>query len=293
MNLQDLRYILAIEEHRHFGRAAAACNISQPTLSSQVRKLEEELGITIFERTNKSVALTEPGEMILEHARRALDAADQMAQVAQAWKDPLAGPLKLGVIPTLAPYLMPLVLAPLRKDYPQMPIELWEDLTHVLLDLVRSRRLDAALIATEIPEGNLTSLDLFVEPLLAALPPDHPLAQSEVVDEGLLASELLVLADGHCLATQTLQACGRKNRLSNSLQAANLETLVNLVASGYGTTLVPGLAAGRISQRGVVLKPLKSKISRTIRLVSRPGFPRSAALRALEQVIRKQVGQFQ
>jgi LysR family hydrogen peroxide-inducible transcriptional activator len=134
-----------------------------------------------------------------------------------------------------------------------MPIELWEDLTHVLLEMVKSRRLDAALVATEVPEGNLTALDLFVEPLLAALPPNHSLAKKDVIDESLLASELLVLADGHCLAAQALQACGRRNRLSSSFQAANLETLVNLVASGYGTTLVPGLAAGFVSQRGVLL----------------------------------------
>jgi LysR family transcriptional regulator, hydrogen peroxide-inducible genes activator len=293
MNLQDLRYILAVEEHRHFGRAATACHISQPTLSSQVRKLEEELGVSIFERTNKSVAPTEAGEHILEHARRALDEANQMKQVAQAWKDPLSGPLKLGVIPTLAPYLMPLILAPLRNEYPHMPIELWEDVTHVLLEMMRSRRLDAALVATEVPEGNLTALDLFVEPLLAALPPDHALAGKEIVNESLLASELLVLADGHCLAAQTLRACGRRNRPSGSFQAANLETLINLVASGYGATLVPGLAAAIIGQRGVVLRPVTGKVTRTIRLVSRPGFPRVAALRALEQVIRKQVGRFQ
>lgn len=289
MNLQDLRYLLAVEEHRHFGRAATACHVSQPTLSSQIRKLEEELGVPIFERTNKSVAPTEAGAHILEHARKVLDEAREMEQVAQAWRDPFSGPFKLGVIPTLAPYLMPLILTPLRHKYPRMPIELWEDLTHVLLEMVRSRRLDAALVATEVTEGNLTALDLFVEPLLAALPSNHLLAEREVVDEHLLASELLVLADGHCLAMQSLQACGRKNRQSSGLQAANLETLVNLAAAGYGATLVPGLAAGVVSQRGVVLRPLAGKASRTIRLVSRPGFPRVAALRALEQVIRSQV----
>lgn len=293
VNLQDLKYILAVEEHRHFGQAAVTCHVSQPTLSSQVRKVEEELGVQIFERTNKSVAPTEAGELILEHARKALDSVSQMEQVARAWRDPLAGSFKLGVIPTLAPYLMPLVLGPLRTEYPQMPIELWEDLTQVLVEMVRNRRLDAALIATEIPEGNLTSLDLFTEPLLAALPADHILAANEIVEESFLASELLVLADGHCLANQALQACGRRNRLSSTFQAANLETLVNLVAAGYGTTLVPGLAAGIVSQRGVVLRPIAGKVSRTIRLVSRPGFPRTAALRALEQVIRRQVGIFQ
>jgi LysR family transcriptional regulator, hydrogen peroxide-inducible genes activator len=294
VNLQDLRYLVAVAEHRHFGRAAEASNISQPTLSSQIRKLENELGVTLLERTNKRVSLTPVGSQILTHARRALDEAAQMAAIAQASRDPLVGPLRLGAIPTLAPYLMPRILTPIRQQYPGLVIELWEDQTRALIDGLRSRRLDAALLATAPEAPEITELALFDEPLLAALPRQHRLSGEEAVAEESLAGELLVLAEGHCLANQALAACGEKsngprNRLYGSMQAASLETLVNLVAAGYGSTLIPALAADSLAGRGIVLRPLAGHSARTIRLASRPGFPRPQALRALEKVIRKAV----
>lgn len=294
MNLQKLRYLVALAEHRHFGRAAETCNVSQPTLSNQIRKLEDELGVTLLERTNKRVNLTPVGEQILQHAQSALAEAAQMKEVAQAARDPLVGPLKLGVIPTLAPYLMPMILQPLRQSYPGLMLELWEDQTHSLIDGLRHHRLDAALLATEPDAPEITDLRLFDEPLLAALPPHHRFATAKTVSEKSLADELLVLADGHCLATQALAACGSKhetqrNRLHGSMQASTLETLVNLVAAGYGTTLIPALALDSFAHRDVVFRPLAGNSSRTIRLVSRPGFPRPQALRALEKVIRRAV----
>jgi LysR family hydrogen peroxide-inducible transcriptional activator len=295
MNLQELRYLVAIAEHRHFGRAADACNVSQPTLSSQIRKLEDELGVTLLERTNKRVVLTSVGGQILVHAQRALAEAAQMEAVAQASRDPLVGPLKLGAIPTLAPYLMPLILKPLKQSYPGLSIELWEDQTRSLIDGLRNHRLDAALLATESDAPEITEIVLFDEPLLAALPTDHRRAHAKTVDEAAL-TDLLVLADGHCLANQALAACGAKHGASHmrtglqgSMQAATLETLVNLVAAGYGTTLIPALAAETLGRRGVVLRPLAKGSFRTIRLASRPGFPRPQALRAIEKVIRKAV----
>ena len=292
MNLQDLRYLVAVAELRHFGRAAESCNVSQPTLSSQIRKLELELGVTLLERTNKRVNITPVGSQILVHAQRALAEAGHMEAVARAARDPLVGPLKLGVIPTLAPYLMPMILKPLRHAYPGLAIELWEDQTRSLIDGLRNHRLDAALLATEPDSPEITAIALFVEPLLAALPLDHPLTAGDVVSEESLSDELLVLADGHCLANHALAACGPKpapprSSLQGSMQAATLETLVNLVAAGYGTTLIPCLAAGSLGQRGVALRPLRGSSSRTIRLASRPGFPRPQALRALEKVIRQ------
>jgi LysR family hydrogen peroxide-inducible transcriptional activator len=287
LNLQELRYFCAIAEHRHFGRAAEACHVSQPTLSGQLRKLEGDLGVILFERTNKRVALTPIGEKILTHARRALGEASLMEAVAKASHDQLAGPLRLGAIPTLAPYLMPLIFGPLREAYPKMTIELWEDMTHNLLDLVRSQRLDTALIATEISDGELTAIPLFVEPFLAAIPPGHRLAQARKVKQEDLACDLLVLPEGHCLAAQTLSACGRKNIRRSPFQASSLETLVNLVSAGYGTTLIPGLAADALSGRNVLLKPLVSRASRTIRLVSRATFPRPRALQAVEKTVRR------
>ena len=294
MNLQDLRYLVALAEHRHFGRAAEACHISQPTLSSQIRKLEEELGVILLERTNKRVDLTPVGSQILTHAQEALAQAAQMESVARAARDPLVGPLKLGVIPTLAPYLMPIILKPLRQAYPGLVIELWEDQTRALIDGLRNHRLDAALLATAPDAPEVTEIALFDEPLLAALPLTHKLAQARVVTEKALARELLVLAEGHCLSNQALAACGAKpgvarTALQSSMQAATLETLVNLVAAGYGATLVPGLATEALRHHEIVLLPLAGNSSRTIRLASRPGFPRPQALRALEKVICAEV----
>lgn len=294
MNLQELRYLVAVAEHRHFGRAAEACNVSQPTLSSQIRKLEAELGVMLIERTNKRVEMTPVGSQILLHAQRALAEAGQMEAVARAARDPLVGPLRLGVIPTLAPYLMPLILNPLRRAYPGLTIELWEDQTRSLIDGLRNHRLDAALLATPPDAPEITEISLFDEPLLAALPRNHRLAKSRSVAEEDISPELMVLADGHCLANQALAACGAKHAalrkgLQGSMQAATLETLVNLVAAGYGTTLIPALAASSLGSRGIVLRPLTGKSSRTIRLASRPGFPRPQALRALEKTVRSAV----
>ncbi|MGH9646549.1 MAG: LysR substrate-binding domain-containing protein [Bryobacteraceae bacterium] len=290
MNLQELAYFVAVAEHRHFGRAAQACHVSQPTLSGQLLKLEQQMGVTLFERNSRHVSITPVGEKILEHARRALEEAGLVESVAKTSQDQLAGPLKLGVIPTLAPYLIPLILGPLREAYPRLTIELWEDITVSLLDRLRSQRLDAALLATEIPESDLTTVDLFNEPFLAALPASHRLASRKKIDVADLSDDLLVLADGHCLAGQAREACGGRGEAfsQRALQAASLETLANLVAAGYGTTLAPQLAASSMERRGVVLRPLIGKASRTIRLASRPTFPRPKALQALMKVIAAQ-----
>jgi LysR family hydrogen peroxide-inducible transcriptional activator len=294
MNLQELRYLSAVAEYRHFGRAAEACNVSQPTLSSQIRKLEDELGVIMIERTNKRVEMTPVGTQILIHAERALAEAGQMEAVARASRDPLVGPLKLGVIPTLAPYLMPLILKPMQQAHPGLTIELWEDQTRSLIDGLRNHKLDAALLATAAAAPEITEIALFNEPLLAALPLNHPLARARTVSEDVLAEELLVLADGHCLSSHALAACGTRRTssrsgLRSSMQAATLETLVNLVAAGYGATLIPALAADSLRLRGIVLRPLAGRSSRTIRLASRPGYPRPQAIRALEKIIRRAV----
>jgi LysR family hydrogen peroxide-inducible transcriptional activator len=291
VNLQELRYFAAVVEHRHFGRAAEACNVSQPTLSSQLRKLEDELGITLLERTNKRVDLTPVGRQILEHASRALAETAQIESVARAARDPLVGALRLGVIPTLAPYLLPLIFAPMQNSYPGLDIELWEDQTRPLLEALRSHRLDAALIASPVNTHELTEVGLFNEPLLAALPPHHTLARKESVEESALAPDLLVMADGHCLANHSLAACGAKAGLQSPMQAATLETLVNLVAAGYGTTLIPALAARYLNNRKIEIRPLNQDSTRTIRLASRPGFPRPQALRAIEKTVRRAVPQ--
>lgn len=290
MNLRDLRYLIAVADRCHFGKAADACHVSQPTLSGQVKKLEDQLGVKIFERTNKWVTPTDVGKRILEHARAAIAAADALDGEARAARDPLVGPLKLGVIPTLGPYLMPRVFGPLAQALPSLSIELWEDVTETVLARLRARQLDAALIATDVPEDDLLTVPLFTEPFLAALPRGHALAAEPRVSEGQLSGDLLVLADGHCLRDQALAACGRADPSTEAFRAASLETLINMVAAGFGTTLIPGLAAGAIGGRGIVLRPVAGTAARTIRLVARPTFPRRKALDAMAAVIRDVLG---
>ncbi|WP_420239425.1 LysR substrate-binding domain-containing protein [Telmatobacter bradus] len=286
MNLQDLKYFVTAAAERHFGRAAALCHVSQPTLSAQIRKLEEDLGVQLFERTNRKVMLTETGGRMLVHAQRALAEAAALEEVAQSARDPLSGPLKLGVIPTLSPYLMPLLLAPMRREHPRMPLVLREEPTQMLLQALRAHELDAALLATPVEGGELSELRLFDEPLVATLPPRHPLAGQKEIPEAALATELMVLSEGHCLATQALTACSTQMpAMQHGLRAATLETLVQLVAAGYGCTLIPALAVPSLKQRGLVLRPLQGASVRTIRLVSRPGFARPRALRALEKTL--------
>jgi LysR family hydrogen peroxide-inducible transcriptional activator len=285
MNLRDLRYLLAVCEHQHFGRAAQACGVSQPTLSVQVRKLEELLGVALFERSSKTVAPTEACARLIGHARAAVAEAEAILAVARDLRDPLAGRFRLGIIPTLAPYLLPLVFAPLRESLPALEIEPWEDQTSALLERLRAHELDAALLATEPDGADLTSQKLFAEPFLAALPPDHHLTGSETVDEADLAPDILVLADGHCLRDQTLAACGHNGALGGALRASSLSTLLNMVAAGYGTTLIPGLAAGAAQDAGIALRPLTANAGRTVRIAWRAQFPRRAAAEAVGNVI--------
>ena len=175
MNLRDLEYLVALADTCHFGHAAERCCVSQPTLSGQLRKLEEELGVILFERTKRSVEITPPGEAIVVHARRVLEQADALRQVAQSYQDPLAGPLRMGAIPTLSPYLMPLVLKPLNKCYPQIKLVLSEEFTDTLLNRLGKHEIDAALLATPVEDPNLESFPLFDEPFWLVHPRGHTL----------------------------------------------------------------------------------------------------------------------
>jgi len=285
MNLRDLRYMLAVAEHEHFGRAAKACGVSQPTLSVQIRKLEDQLGVALFERSSKTAAPTAACRQLMAHARAAVAASEALLDAARDLRDPLAGRFRLGVIPTLAPYLLPLIFAPLRQALPELEPEPWEDQTEVLLERLRAHQLDAALLATEVDGPDLASLPLFDEPFLAALPPDHRLAAREVVAERDLADDILVLSDGHCLRDQTMEVCGQGEALGGALRASSLPTLMNMVAAGYGATLIPGLAAGAAEDAGLILRPLAGRPGRTIRIAWRAHFPRRAAVEAVGAVI--------
>ncbi len=293
MNLRDLKYVIAVAENRHFGKAAERCFVSQPTLSGQIRKLEESLGVVIFERTNRSVEITPVGEEILQHARRIMELATAIEQVSRAHQDPLAGPLRIGAIPTLSPYLMPLILAPLKRAHPQMQLVLSEEMTDTLLQRLHNHEIDAALLATREQDAELESQALFDEPFWVAFPREHAFYTRERISRSDLKQEnLLLLSEGHCLADQAMDVCHLQARQNEGdmadLRAASLETLIQLVAAGYGITLLPALAmrGSWSSGSGVIAHPLAiDGASRQVSLVYRRSFPRREALQALAATI--------
>ncbi len=286
MNLRDLTYILAVAETRHFGQAARRCFVSQPTMSGQIKKLEVELGVTIFERTNRSVELTPIGQAIVAHARLLMDQADAIREVAQAHRDPLSGPLRIGAIPTLSPYLMPLILVPLRERIPQLKLVLFEEVTDSLLRRLQQHELDAVLLATAVEDPDLAAMPLFEEPFWLAHPRGHPLYdKDEITRAELEGLDLLLLADGHCLTHQVMEVCRLAERSQAGemadLRAASLETLLQLVGAGFGCTLVPALAirGGWMTDSGIIARPIESDDAyRRISLVYRRSFPRRQAL---------------
>ncbi len=294
MNLRDLRYLVAVAEQCHFGRAAELCHVSQPTLSAQLKKLEEQLGVTLLERTNKSVTVTPLGEAVVQRAQAALEQADAILEIAEAGRDPMSGPLTLGVIPTLGPYLLPWILAPIGRRFPALELVLREDLTDHLLEQLRTHEIDAALMALPLEDPELAALPLFDEPFWVAFPPGHRFAgRARIADKDLLAEDLLLLAEGHCLRDQALSVCGLREaapagRVGN-LQATSLETLRQMVAAGYGCTLLPALAlqAPRTRRSPVDAKPMRpAAASRRIAMVHRRSFPRVACLQQVAAFIR-------
>jgi LysR family hydrogen peroxide-inducible transcriptional activator len=297
MNLRDLKYILAVAETRHFGRAAERCFVSQPTLSGQIKKLEDELGVTIFERTNRSVEVTPIGAAILAHARLLVEQADAIEQVARAHQDPLAGPLRIGAIPTLSPYLMPLILLPLKQRYPQLKLVLLEEITDSLLRRLDHHELDGALLATPVADPDLESIPLFDEPFWLAHPREHPLnSKDEITEADLETIDLLLLSEGHCLTHQVMDVCHLADRPRDGdmadLRAASLETLLQLVGAGFGCTLVPALAirGAWMTDSGIIARRLElSDAYRRISLVFRRSFPRRRALEAFAEVLLDQL----
>ncbi len=297
MNLRDIKYILAVAETRHFGKAAERCFVSQPTLSGQIKKLEDQLGVVIFERTNRSVEVTPIGDEILGHARLLVEQADAIEQVARAHQDPVAGPLRVGAIPTLSPYLMPLLLLPLKERCPQLKLVLFEETTDTLLRRLDQHELDAALLATPTLNQDLTDTPLFDEPFWLAHPRNHPLeGQNEITQDDLEAIDLLLLAEGHCLSHQIMEVCKLAERPRTGdmadLRAASLETLLQLVSAGFGCTLVPALAVGGawMADSGIVVRRLDlPDAQRRVSLVFRRSFPRRAALETLAEVARSQL----
>jgi len=293
MNLRDIKYIIAVADTRHFGRAAERCFVSQPTLSGQIRKLEDELGVILFERTNRSVEVTPIGAAILGHARLLLEQAEAIEQVARAHQDPLDGPLRIGAIPTLSPYLMPLILVPLKRQYPRLRLILSEEITESLLVRLQRHDLDAVLLATPVDQAELAQPPLFDEPFWLAHPRNHPLYYKEEINaQDLSEIELLLLAEGHCLTHQVMDVCHMSERAQQGemadLRAASLETLLQLVGAGFGCTLVPALTirGGWMTDAGIITRRLELPDAyRRISLVFRRSFPRIQALQAFANLI--------
>lgn len=244
MNLRDLQYLVALAEHKHFGRAATASFVSQPTLSTQIRKLEEELGVSLVERAPRKVLLTEVGRDIARRARDVLNEVEQIKAVARRTLDPESGTLRLGIFPTLGPYLLPHVIPQLRARFPRLELLLVEEKTETLLGQLREGRLDAALLALPLHDDQLHQEFLFEEPFVLAVPHGHKLASRASLKLGDLADQrLLLLEEGHCLRDQALEACqlaGASER--TGFRATSLETLRQMVAANVGITLLPILA---------------------------------------------------
>ncbi len=244
MNLRDLSYFIALADHLHFGRAAAASFVSQPTLSTQIRKLEEELGVTLVERAPRNVMLTPAGRDVAARARRIVADVEEMREAARRSQDPEAGTVTLGLFPTLGPYLLPHVVQDIRRRFPRLELLLVEEKSDVLLERLQQGRLDAALLALPVNDDQLEVEFLFEEPFVLAVPESHPLAGRGPLSLGDLADErLLLLADGHCLRDQALDVCQMAGAAEKAeFQATSLETLRQMVAANVGVTLLPTLA---------------------------------------------------
>lgn len=291
MNLRDLQYLVALAETRHFGRAATRCHVSQPTLSSQLKKLEETLGVALIERRPRRVALTPAGRAVVERARRMLRDADDIRTLARASQDPLSGQLKVGLIPTLGPYLLPRIAPKLARALPKLQLMLHEYQTAPLVDRVQNGDLDLAILALPADTQGLQTRSLFGEAFLVAMPERHRLATRRRIKAADLAGEkLLLLEEGHCLRDQALEVCALAGIDEQDFRATSLETLRQMVAAGLGITLLPRLAAEGpfASARGLVVRPFAPPApSRVIGAAWRRSTSRAEAIVAICDVIER------
>jgi LysR family hydrogen peroxide-inducible transcriptional activator len=292
MNLRDLHYLVALADHKHFGRAATACFVSQPTLSTQIRKLEDELGVTLVERAPRKMMLTAAGREIVERARRIVGEVEQMKEAARRTRDPEAGSVRLGMFPTLGPYLLPHVMPDLRKRFPRLELLLVEEKSPVLLSRLHDGKLDAALLALPFHDDQLHAEFLFEEPFVLAVSERHALAGHASLSMSDLARQrLLLLEDGHCLRDQALDVCQLAGASEKSeFQATSLETLRQMVAANVGVTLLPMLAVKPpvACSESIRLLPFRdSPPSRRIALAWRKSSAMHGFLLQLAQVFRE------
>lgn len=290
LKLKDLRYLVALADERHFGRAAQRSFISQPTLSAQLKKLEDYLGVQLIERQPKQVALTEAGEQIVARARRILEASDEVVTLARAHRDPLSGKLRVALLPTIGPYLLPRVSRELRKALPRLELRLYEYQTAQMLEKLHAGQVDLGILALPVDLEGLDSKALYEEPFSVALPEHHRLTRKQSLRVADLKDEpLLLLEDGHCLRDQALEVCsGIGMQEKQDFRATSLETLRQMVATGAGVTLLPELASKGAygNARGVVLRPfVKPAPYRRIGAVWRKTTARKPAIDAVCKII--------
>jgi LysR family hydrogen peroxide-inducible transcriptional activator len=290
LKLKDLRYLVAVADTRHFGRAAERSFVSQPTLSAQLKKLEEYLGVQLIERAPKRVSLTVAGEEIVERARRIVEASEEIVELAKGHTDPLSGRLKLALLPTIGPYLLPNVAGKLRKQLPRLELMLYEYQTDLMLEKLHSGEIDVGILALPVSLDGLESHELYKEPFMVAMPANHRLSNRQTIKvEDLNDETLLLLEDGHCLRDQALEICaGADLHEKQDFRATSLETLRQMVAAGVGITLLPELAGRGAygAARGVTIKPFAKPVpTRTIGAVWRKSSARRAAILALTKLI--------
>jgi LysR family hydrogen peroxide-inducible transcriptional activator len=290
--LKQLRHLVALADHGHFGKAAEACRVTQSTLSASLKELEAVLEAPLVDRTNRRLAFTALGEEIVERARRLIEETEALARTARAAREPLTGTVRLGVIPTIGPFLLPRILPGLRARWPQLKLYLREDQTDALLQQLHGGRLDALVLALPYDCGNVETAVLFEDPFSVAVRRNHPLAAAErITAEDLQAEPLLLLQDGHCLRDHALSACrlGQKPHLE-SFEATSLHTLVQMVDNGLGITLLPRLAldAGILKGTGLVARPIAAdRPARDIALAWRKGTRRREEFQLLAAEITR------
>lgn len=288
--LRQLQYVVAVAEQLSFGRAAARCHVSQPSLSAQIAQVEAALGVQLFERANRKVLITQTGRDIVERARRLLVEADDLMEAGRRASDPLLGTIRVGVIPTIAPYLLPSVAPALRAEFPRLTVAWREEKTDVLMQALQAGALDAAIVALEAEVGDVEHVTIAEDAFVLAVRPDHALARRAAPVEAseLRGEQLLLLDEGHCFRTQALEVCATTRARESEYRATSLTTLVQMVAGGAGITLLPALAvATEASRADLRVRPLaSSKAHRTIALVWRKRAPLGPMLREVARVLR-------
>jgi LysR family hydrogen peroxide-inducible transcriptional activator len=289
--LKQLQYLVALHDHGHFGRAAESCFITQSTLSASLRELEALLGSTLVERTRRVVRFTQLGQRIVVKARRVLHEAEELADMARAEREPLTGELRLGVIPTIAPFLLPSLLPQLRAEWPNLKLYLREETSQVACDSLHRGQLDCVLLALPFACGDTDMEELFDDDLLVAFPADEEPTGASVAPDDIAAGRLLLLEDGHCLKDHALSACNRPElRASATMMGTSLHTLVQMVDNGLGVTMVPKMAidAGLLAGTAVTVRPLRAAhAARRIALLWRKGSPRVDEFRLMGEALRR------